>query len=321
MPSILSLRTLAAVLLVCSGTQAARAQADGTLPFLRMETDARVSAMAGAGTALAENPLAIYGNAAVALFSEKHGGAALFGNPKTGNRDDALWGGGGYWSPDGRNALLAGVRSFGGLEIPMTDGSGFPAGTARPRDLSAEAGYARLFGKRIAVALTARYIRSDLDTGEAPAQGVSFDVAAALRGRFGTRGTAAWTLGVHLSDLGPEVQNSDGYNLRLPTRGAFEGALLLAPHPKHQLRLAVDLGYRFSGGPFDASFGAEYLFLRHGILRAGYCAESQTGTGGHAAAGCGVIIGPVRCDVAYRFGGSEYDLFDNSLLFTIGFLL
>ena len=148
----------------------------------------------------------------------------------------------------------------------MTDNDGFPAGTARPWDLAAEAGYARIFGKRIAVSLTARYVRSDLDIGEAPFQGVSFDLAAALRGGFGKSGKAGWTAGIRVADLGPEVSGSDGRSLRLPTRGSAEGALWLTPHRNHTLRVALDLGYRFSGGPFDASFGAEYLFLRHGAL-------------------------------------------------------
>ena len=203
----------------------------------------------------------------------------------------------------------------------MTDNDGFPAGTARPWDLAAEAGYARIFGKRIAVSLTARYVRSDLDIGEAPFQGVSFDLAAALRGGFGKSGKAGWTAGIRVADLGPEVPGSDGRSLRLPTRGSAEGALWLTPHRNHTLRVALDLGYRFSGGPFDASFGAEYLFLRHGVIRAGYCTESALGTGGHAAAGCGFIVGPVRCDAAWRFGGAADDPFDKSFTISVGFLL
>lgn len=317
---IATLRAVA-VLLLSAAVSALRAQTENTLPLLRMENDARTAAMAGAGAALPDNPFAICGNAAVALFGEKRSGAGLSAGALGSSGDDRLWNAAGYWSPDGRNAVLAGVRRFGGMEIPMTDNDGFPAGTARPWDLAAEAGYARIFGKRIAVSLTARYVRSDLDIGEAPFQGVSFDLAAALRGGFGKSGKAGWTAGIRVADLGPEVSGSDGRSLRLPTRGSAEGALWLTPHRNHTLRVALDLGYRFSGGPFDASFGAEYLFLRHGVIRAGYCTESALGTGGHAAAGCGFIVGPVRCDAAWRFGGAADDPFDKSFTISVGFLL
>lgn len=310
----------AAALLSLTAVQGLRAQSGGDLPFLRMETDARSAAMAGAGAALPERTFAVQGNAAVLLFGDRRNGAGLSVGPLGGSGDDRLWSAAGLWSPDERQAVTAGFRRLGGVKIPMTDEAGFPAGEARPWDLSAEAGYARRFGTRFAAAVTARYVRSDFDLGEA-FQGVSFDLAAALRGGFGPRSRIGWITALRIADLGPDPGDSDGRKLRLPTRGSFEGALLFPLHRNHEIRVAADFGYRLRDNLFDASFGAEYQFLRHGVVRAGYCTQNPCGTGGHAAVGGGVIVGPVRCDIAYRFGGSEDDPFDRSLMLTLGFLL
>ena len=64
---IATLRAVA-VLLLSAAVSALRAQTENSLPLLRMENDARTAAMAGAGAALPDNPFAICGNAAVALF-------------------------------------------------------------------------------------------------------------------------------------------------------------------------------------------------------------------------------------------------------------
>lgn len=155
-----------------------------TMPFLGMGTDARTAGMAGAATAVADNPLAVYTSAALSLVGERHAGAALFAGPWNTAFDSAnvLYGAGGFYSPDSRNALLAGVRYFRGPSVGLTDEQGFPAGTARPHDLSAEVGYGRRIGRNLALSLTARYARSDQGFGEKPMQGVSFDIGAAYRG-------------------------------------------------------------------------------------------------------------------------------------------
>lgn len=311
----------AILLLLLTATQVLRAQTGSGVTFLRMETDARSAGMAGAGALLPERTDAIHGNAAGVLFGTSRGGAEVSVGPLGGSASDRLWSGAGFWSADGRNALLSGVRRLAGVEIPMTDDKGFPAGTARPWDLSAEAGYARRFGSRVAVALTARYIRSDFDLGDSPIQGVSFDLAAALRGKFAGSDKIGWVAGIRVADLGPDLRTSDGQRLSLPTRGSVEGLFTWNPHRNHAVHLCADLGYRWADTLFDAAFGVEYRFLQHGVLRAGYCTQTPCGTDGHAAVGCGFIIGPIRGDVAYRFGGAENDPSDQSFLLTFGFRL
>ena len=240
-----SIRYFSATFLFATGGYAAQAQTTdaGIMPFLGLETNARTAGMAGATTAVADNPLAVYANAALSLIGEGHAGGALFSGPWNTAFDSAnvLYGVGGFYTPDSRNALLAGVRYFRGPSVGLTDEQGFPAGTARPQDLSAEVGYGRRIGRNLAFSLTVRYVRSDQGFGEKPMQGVSFDIGAAYRGTLRAVKGARWIVGLRLADIGPNVKASDGERYGLPTRGSLGGSLHLPFRPNHVLGIALDL--------------------------------------------------------------------------------
>ena len=209
---------------------------------------------------------------------------------------------GGFYTPDSRNALLAGVRYFRGPSVGLTDEQGFPAGTARPQDLSAEVGYGRRIGRNLAFSLTVRYVRSDQGFGEKPMQGVSF--------------------GLRLADIGPDVKASDGERCGLPIRGSLGGSLHLPFRSNHVLGIALDLSHQFRGGITGLAAGAEYTFFRHGVVRGGYhFGHKNKGTGNYASLGCGFIAGPVRCDAAWRLGGDKFNPLNDTFLFSVGFLL
>lgn len=78
-----SIRYFSATFLFATGGYAAQAQTTdaGIMPFLGLETNARTAGMAGATTAVADNPLAVYANAALSLIGEGHAGGALFSGP------------------------------------------------------------------------------------------------------------------------------------------------------------------------------------------------------------------------------------------------
>lgn len=125
-----SIRYFSATFLFATGGYAAQAQTTdaGIMPFLGLETNARTAGMAGATTAVADNPLAVYANAALSLIGEGHAGGALFSGPwnTTFNSANVLYGAGDFYTPDSRNALLAGVRYFRGPSVGLTDEQGFP---------------------------------------------------------------------------------------------------------------------------------------------------------------------------------------------------
>ncbi len=319
-------KTFVAVLL-CASMQAASAQTyDNTaMPFLRMGGDARTAALGGATTAVTDSPMAIYTNAATAVSNEKRGGVGVTAGPWDNSFDsaNALYSLGGYYTtPDRNNAVLAGVRYLNGPRIGLTDDAGNAAGTAHPHDLSAEVGYARRIVGGLSLALTARYMHSDLDLGDGATQGFGFDVAAAWRGNFSNSERGHYTIGLRAADIGPKVKGTGGERYTLPTRISAGGAVNVNIHPKHTLGFVADVCYQFHGKIADMAVGAEYTFLSHGVVRGGYHIGSKNrGEGSYGTVGCGFKAGPVRVDAACRLGGSKFSPLNPSYIFSLGVLL
>lgn len=181
-----SIKHFTAAFLFATGGYAAQAQTTdaGIMPFLGLETNARTAGMAGAATAVTDNPLAVYANAALSLIGERHAGGTLFsGTLEYGfrQRQCALRRGGILYSrlaelPVGRSALFP--RTFGRVDrrtgISRRNGPSarpFGGGRLRPSDRPESGVFA-----------DGRYVRSDQGFGEKPMQGVSFDIGAAYRG-------------------------------------------------------------------------------------------------------------------------------------------
>ena len=312
--------TISAVMLFAAQMLTAQSVSPA-MSFVLMDPDARTAGMAGAGAILPDNPSAVSHNAAAVLTGERSIGAAVSAGPWNTRFDtaDVLFSASGYWNMDDRNGIVAGVRYVTGGEIALTDDWGYPAGTARPYDLAAEVGYARGFGKHVSASLTARYLRSDLGLGDAPMQGVSFDIAAVYRYGIAFRDRSQWSVGVKLADLGPKVRAGEGTGYPLPMRAVASGCVVLPFSANHVLNVAADIGCRFSPVAFEAAAGVEYVFLRHGIVRAGYHAGDALTGGNHAAVGCGFIAGPVRCDASWRLAGDGP--LDDTFCFTLALLL
>lgn len=306
--------------LVCIGTAANAQQTDtGILPFLNMSTDAQSAGMAGAGTLLPDNPAAIYENAAAALTGTARAGAGVFAGPWSGgfSTDDVLYGGSCYYTPGGNNLVLAGFRSIRGPKTTATDDFGFPVGIIRTQEWSVEAGYGRLFAGRWAVAVTAHYVRSDSGIDD-PVGGVMFGLHGAYKGRFRNPGKGMWSAGVSLVNCGPSMRIG-GKSYPRPMRLRAGASLTRIFSRNHTLAVGLDVDCLMQPSIFNASIGAEYTFLRHGVIRAGYrMSTAPDGSGSHASAGCGFIAGPLRCDVAYRFGGDRSSPLDNSWQLSAG---
>lgn len=302
----------AAAGLLLLGTLSARAQEsadNGVLPFLGLATDARTAGLAGAGSTLGDNASAIYGNAASALTGDKKAGIGLFTGPWTSDfkSSDVLLGASGYYNIGGKNGILAGFRRIAGPDIELTDDLGLPAGTTHSSEWTLDLGYGHLFADRWAVAVTAHYVHSDLGFDD-PSNGVMFGLHAAYKGSFRRPDAGRWSVGLSLLDCGPELKMGSA-NYPLPMRLRLGGSVDRRFNRNHELAAALDLNYQLQPeGIFAASLGAEYTFLRHGVVRAGYCVSSaMNNSGNYGTIGCGVLAGPARIDFAYRFGGGEHN--------------
>ncbi|MDE6858560.1 MAG: PorV/PorQ family protein, partial [Alistipes sp.] len=284
--------TIGALCMLAGTVTAASAQQTdtGILPFLNMPSDARSAGMAGAGTLLPDNPAAIYENAAAALTGTARGGIGIFAGPWTSgfSTDDVLCGAGGYYAPDSKNLVLAGFRRISGPETTMTDALGFPVGSMRSQEWSAEAGYGRLFAGRWAVAVTAHYVRSDSGFDDAVG-GVMFGLHGAYKGRFRNPDKGLWSAGLSLLNCGPSMRiGGKSYPLPLRLRAGASATRIFSRN--HTLAGGLEIDCLMQSSIFNASIGAEYTFLRHGVIRAGYrMSTAPDGSGSHASAGCGFI--------------------------------
>lgn len=313
---------ISVICLIGLGNGAARAQVSdmGVLPFLGAETDSRSAGMAGTGVTQTDSPFAVYHNAATSSMGGRKLGIGMFAGPwSTGFKTaDVLLGGSGYYR-FGSNSVLAGFRYIAGPEIEMMDDHGFPTGTARSRDMAADIGYARRLSDHIALSLTARWVISDQGFGDPSVNAFAFDVGAAYKKGLSFMEGAFWAAGVRLADVGPRVKMSDGEKYNLPSRAVAGGSVMLPFTPRHVLMCALDVNYRFAGS-FGAALGAEYTFLKHGVVRAGYhFGPGSKGPGSYATLGCGFIAGPVNVDFAYRLGGEQTNPLRNTFIFSLGF--
>lgn len=304
--------------LLVLGTLSARSQEssdNGVLPFLGLATDARTAGLAGAGSTLGDQASAVYGNAASALTGEKKAGIALFTGPWTDDfqSSDVLIGAGGYYRIGERNLILAGFRRIAGPDVDLTDDLGLPAGTTHSTEWTFDLGYGHLFADRWAVAVTMHYVHSDLGFDD-PSNGVMFGLHAAYKGSFRRADAGRWSVGLSLLDFGPELKVGDEH-YSLPMRLRLGGSIDRRFSRNHALAAALDLNYQLQPkGIFSASLGAEYTFLRHGVVRAGYCLSSaMDNSGDYATVGCGVLIGPARIDFAYRFSSDRHNPLDRTI--------
>ncbi|MCM1502911.1 MAG: PorV/PorQ family protein [Bacteroidales bacterium] len=307
-------------------------KAQGVFSFLDMDADARTAAMAGAGSVAGDNPLAVYSNPSAALAGNRKGAAGLLAGPwnTSFSPDDVIYGAGGFWRPGGRNLVFAGIRYVSGEKMDMMDDYGNACGTMRSSDWAVDMGYGRLFGKHWAVSLAARYVRSDAGYGDTPSNAAMFDLHGAYLGQFGNGSGCCgkWNAGLSVKGLGPAVRIG-GSSYALPLDIVAAGAVECDFSPEHVLLCCLDLRTRVvperrgvsetgagSETRFVAGAGVEYVFLRHGVVRAGYSISDSS----FASAGLGVIFGPFRFDAAMRFCNDRHNPLHCSSVFSASVL-
>jgi len=262
----------------------------------------RAAGMGMAAAAVNDNPFGIFGNAAANLFSEKSLGVGYSYNPWTpemvkGAASHAL---GAYYNIDGNNGLSFGFRY----------GNNGKAAGVNPADITVSLAYTRRIVDNFAISLTARYINANsykMDDHKA-ANGVAFDLGFYYNNTIDSFFGSTWAVGLNVSNLGPELK-LDGLHYTMPAYATLGGSIDMPFSVNHRLMAAVDFGYTFmpsDAASFIASVGAEYNFLRYGIVRAGYHYGDELSMGGsYGTFGLGVKVGPVRVDASYWLAGKD----------------
>ncbi len=139
------------------------------VPFLRIVPDARSGAMGDVGLAISADPNAMHFNASKLAFAENDVALAATYTPwlrALGLQDVYLAYLAGYKKIDDDQTIGASLRYFSLGTISFTDDNGQPLGTGRPNEFEFSIAYARKLSEQLSVAITPKFIYSNLAAGQ-----------------------------------------------------------------------------------------------------------------------------------------------------------
>lgn len=220
------------------------------VPFLLITPDARAGAMGEAGVAVMPDGNAMSINPAKLAFLEKPYGVSLSYSPWLKNLvpDINLAYLSGYYQLDDRTVLGASLRYFSLGEITLVDEFRNNQGTFSPNEFAIDATYSRRFGDNFSLGTTARYIRSNLTTGQIggsqqkAGSAVAVDVSAFFKKPTVLFGKdAILSLGLNLSNIGTKMSFAETQNRRfLPANMKLGGASTFIIDDYNQFTIALD---------------------------------------------------------------------------------
>ncbi len=193
------------------------------VPFLRIIPDARSGAMGDVGIAISPDANAMHYNASKLAFAEKDLGISVTYTPwlrALGLNDVYLAYLSGYKQIDELQAVGLSLRYFSLGSISFTDDSGQPIGTGRPNEFEVNGSYARKLGKKLSVAIGAKFIYSNLAAGQrigdveiTPGTAGAADISLTYKTpiKMGDNDTDL-TLGVALTNLGTKISYTNSIN-------------------------------------------------------------------------------------------------------------
>ncbi len=246
----------------------------GTLPFLRVNADARNAGMGNVtmgeatGMYLYTNPTSflqdstqkIYGSYTLGLLPKIDDKQIMYHAASVGYKH-------------GKQALMVGFRYLGGAEIAKINSSGVPGKSIKPNDISIDLTYTRTLTDKFSAYITGSFIQSNIGktatTGSVSA-GVYYRSAFTLGSK-----KVAYNIGAGVYDLGGEVKYSKK-SYQQPTSAGLGGSFSMEMAKNHDLNLAWTARYFIL--PTDASemtagLGLEYVLYKKVGIRAGYHME------------------------------------------------
>ena len=328
-------------------------------PFLRISPDARAGGMGDQGVATSADAFSQFWNASKYPFSLNTSSVAVNYTPymsKLTNDVFLLYGA--YntsLGEEGRSALGVSVYYFNMGEVDLTKLVGTEVvseGTAKPNEFSIDVSYGLKLSDSYSMAVTGRFIRSDLsggfntDSSLKPANTFAVDVSGFLQtpkhqsfGDYEGRIRAGWAvqnLGPRLDYTGDEESRSylptslrvgAGYDLFLDDANKVgftaEVSKLLVPGPDESgivpnVGVISGIGKSFKNEKsFMYSGSLEYSYDNTFALRSGYFYESpQQGGRQFATVGLGLKYQSFGLDLSYLINTSKVNsALDNTLRF------
>lgn len=223
------------------------------VPFLQVTPDARGGAMGDIGAATAPDYSAQFANPAKYVFSEKKFGIGVSYTPwlKKLVNDISLPSLMGYYKIDKANAVSASLRYFTLGNISFTDELGNSRGDYKPNEFAVDASWSRLLSKRMSMAITARYIYSNLTLGQdvggvstKAGQSIAADLSMYYTKPLKISGVAKSNLafGVNISNIGAKISYTETTRKDfLPTNLKIGTGLNLDIDEHNTINIGLDL--------------------------------------------------------------------------------
>jgi hypothetical protein len=223
------------------------------VPFLRISPDARAGAMGDAGVATPADANSIYWNLAKAPFATTRSAVSVTYTPwlKELVNDVFLANVAGYYQMDEFQTISGSLRYFSLGTINFTDVTGTPTYDYRPREFAFDAGYARKLSDNFSVALAARYIYSNLASGDIngrvikPGTAFSTDLSLFYTKDYEKANGAVntWNVGLALTNIGTKISYTESATNKdfLPTNFGLGTAYTIGVDQQSKVMFTLDL--------------------------------------------------------------------------------
>jgi len=186
------------------------------MPFLRIAPDARGGSMGDLGIALSPNSNAMHYNASNLVWTEEETAISVTYTPwlrELNLNDIYLAYLTGYKKIDGLQTVGFGLRFFSLGEISFTDNDGVSTGSGKPREFELSGAYARKLSDKLSAGLTAKYVYSNLASGQmaggldiTSANAFAADFSLTYRSKGKTGGyKSEFAMGLALTNIGSKV--------------------------------------------------------------------------------------------------------------------
>ncbi|MEP0263826.1 type IX secretion system outer membrane channel protein PorV [Dokdonia sp.] len=191
------------------------------VPFLVIAADARSAGLGEQGVATSPDVYAVQWNPAKLAFLDRKHNVGVNYTPYLGNlvNDIAILQAAYANRLNEKSAFGVSLRYFSLGTITTTTGPNDPGLDIRPNEFTIDGTYALKLSERISMAVSGRYLRSDLriqqlDPDASAASSFGVDVSAYYQSEEITYNSfdGRWRGGINISNIGPEVSYSDADN-------------------------------------------------------------------------------------------------------------
>ena len=197
------------------------------VPFLLIASDSRAAALGDMGVATSVDAFSQQWNASKYAFSETKSGFAVSYTPYLSKLvNDIFLGNFTYFNRiDEGSAFAASFKYFSLGEIEITDLTGTVLENVKPNEFALDLSYSLRLSDQFAMAVTGRYLNSDLKISYAdPDAGSASSFAVDVTGYYQSEENAyndfngRWRGGFAIQNIGPKIKyNDDGQDNFLPT--------------------------------------------------------------------------------------------------------